>query len=523
MSAKVNEEIELKLRLDPDQANRFNRHALLRSLAQGRSRKRKLVTTYFDTPDLALKASGAALRVRADGTRRVQCLKVPRTNGHGGAQVHDEHESEVAGDRPEIERLNGSDLAALFADEAMRGTLAPVFTTEIERSILPVRMIESDIEVALDVGEVRAGDERQPICEAELELKSGSPVRLYELALALHESLPVRIERRTKAARGYGLVEHVRPAPSKAKASVLTRGMTVQQAFPVLARDCIEHMLANEAAVIDGGDPEGVHQMRVALRRLRALVPLFDYVIAPNVRDYLRTELRWLQRELGPARDLDVFVDETLAPLRQRLPDDASLAALEARAAAARAQAYDAARAAVQDSRFTTLILRLDVWLDNDAWANRAEAAAALDEPVVDFADRALDKAARRVRKLGRKHRTLGEDDLHKLRLRAKKLRYVAEFFASLYKPKPAKRAVARVRELQEALGSLNDAVVGRRLADTLVATPRVQGGGTRAQMDRAAGVLVGWFLGRIERDLTHLPEAWAAYRKTKPFWGTRG
>ncbi len=522
MSAKVNEEIELKLRLEPEQATRFNRHALLRSLACGRARKRKLVTTYFDTPDLALKASGAALRVRADGARRIQCLKVPRSNGHGGAQVHDEYESEVDGDHPEVERLNAQ-LAHLFTSDAVRGTLAPVFSTEIERTTLPVRLIESDIEVALDVGEVRAGDEHQAICEAELELKSGSPARLYELALALHESLPVRIERRTKAARGYGMVEHVRPVPRKAKPSLLTRDMSVQQAFPVLARGCIDHMLANEAAVMDGGDPEGVHQMRVALRRLRALVPLFEDVIAPNVRDYLRTELRWLQRELGPARDWDVFVEETLGPLRQRLPEDASVAAMAVRAEAARDRAYDAARAAVQDSRFTRLILRLDVWLDNDAWANRADAAAALDEPVADFADRALDRAARRMHKLGRKHRTLGENDLHRLRLRAKKLRYVAEFFASLYKPKPAKRAVARVREMQEALGSLNDAVVGRRLADALVDMRRVSGGGTRAQMDRAAGVLVGWFLGRIERDLTHLPEVWKAYRKAKPFWRAKG
>ena len=169
------DEIELKLGLEPEQLNRFRRHGLLRSLAQGRARTHHLVTTYYDTPELALRQKGAALRVRRrDGKALCQTLKVPATSRRNGSVQHyQEYESEIEGERPDISLIAGDTAADVFGDGSMANDLRPIFTTDLRRRVLDVRLVDSDIEVALDVGEVRSGDRTLPICEAELELKSG--------------------------------------------------------------------------------------------------------------------------------------------------------------------------------------------------------------------------------------------------------------------------------------------------------------------------------------------------------------
>ena len=100
----------------------------------------------------------------------------------------------------------------------------------------------------------------------------------------------------------------------------LSKKMTAREALRVCAGECLAQIRGNEAAVYDGADPEGVHQMRVAVRRLRALVSCFKPLLSAPAREDLSTELRWLQNSLGGARDWDVFVEETLTPLKARVP-----------------------------------------------------------------------------------------------------------------------------------------------------------------------------------------------------------
>src|SRR5262249_25532283 len=94
-------------------------------------------------------------------------------------------------------------------------TLTPVFETEFERRTWPLQMFDSSIELALDIGEIRSGPQKMPLCEAELELRSGGRGRLFELALALHDNVPVSLATRTKAARGSRPGGRSRSAPRR--------------------------------------------------------------------------------------------------------------------------------------------------------------------------------------------------------------------------------------------------------------------------------------------------------------------
>jgi inorganic triphosphatase YgiF len=506
----MHDEIELKLSLTADEAMRLFRLPLLRNLATGRARSRQLFTTYYDTPNQALRRNGAALRVRRDGKRLLQTLKMP-VGIHGGGRHFREYDSAVDSARPDVRRIDGK-LVGSVLDGAKARTLRPVFTTDFERRTLPVRLGDSEIEVALDVGVLRAGRRRAPICEAELELISGNPARLYELALAMQANLPLRIERRTKAARGYGLRNRRKPAVEKWDAVPLSRAHTVREAFPLLARSCIAHVLANVPVVLETRNPAGVHQVRVGLRRLRTLLRVFRPFLSPQVSAHLNAERRWLQRHLGPAREWDVFIAETLDPALAEIVDRTEARAVRRLALSLRNAAYAEARATLRDARLTDFVLRFEAWLDSGEWTNAA--AETLDQPVIDLADRALAKCYARTEALAEHGGTLSDEEVHALRIRIKTLRYTADFFASLYDRNDADRLLSAARTIQDILGRFNDAVVGQTQLARLE---------SRAHGRRGSAAVIRHVRGRLVEatacDRDDLVGAWRAIERAGTFW----
>ena len=436
------------------------------------------------------------------------------------AHSHREFETAVEGEQPRLDLIDDEGLRAELEQPQLRDALAPVFTTDFDRRAVNVHLADSDIELAIDVGEIRANGRNLPICEAELELKSGRPARLYELALLLSDKIPFRIEQQTKAARGYGLYGDAEPEPVYASKQRLAPDLTAGEAFSQLSRACLDHLRANESAVFHGADPEGVHQMRVATRRLRALVSAFQELIDGDVLADLRTELRWLQQALGPARDWDVFIDEILVPLMKSLPGEGGLEDLLDHCKRARAQAYEAAHRALAEARYTRLLLRLALWLGDGGWASRdPENETRLKAPVRDWADEVLSRRAAKLAKLGKKHKKLNHAQLHELRIAAKKMRYACEFFRGVYDDKALKHTVRRLVQLQETLGSLNDAVTGHQLLDDI---EQGLSKNKRAALATPVGVVMGWQAAKIDNDLGRFSKAWKGYRGTKPFWKTR-
>ncbi|MGH6934174.1 MAG: CHAD domain-containing protein [Dongiaceae bacterium] len=510
-------EIELKLRIAPADAARLRRDGVLTKIAGGRGATAELSSVYFDTPDLALHRSRMALRVRRIGQRRVQTLK-RATEGPHGAQSYHELEREIAGARPRLELIDDPAVRRKLMAPRISGRLKPVFRTKFVRTTWLASYRGAQIEVALDMGHVGAGHRRVRISELELELKSGPARRLFEMAMELVQGMPLSIEHQTKADRGFQLARAKEPSPARAEALALSDGMTAAAAFAAIARNCVDQLRQNEIVVRQGSDPEGAHQMRVGLRRLRALIGAYRKQIPPNMLAFLATELDWLQQELGAARDWDVFIGETLRPLRDRMPDEEALALLLTASDACRARGYDAVRAMLEQRRYAVLQLRLYGWLAGGGWARpRDEASDPRRRSVGAFAATVLSKRHKRLRRLGGKHTDLPEDDLHRLRLQAKKLRYVAEFFRDLHGGKAARRFIDAVSKIQNQLGSLNDALVSRRLLAQLDHDLAAAGHADLA--DRGIAIVHGWQAARIDHDLRELSRIWKEFRELRPFW----
>ena len=512
-----NREIELKLVL-PDSGSKMRPASLRRLIGANKAADlQELETTYFDTPDGWLQRHGMALRIRRRGSRRIQTLKAP-AEAVDGLQSFLEFEAEIKGARPQLAAISDAKVRRWLQKEKILETARPIFTTRFERAAWLIARGESEIEVALDQGDITSRAGSVTIAEIELELKSGQPVDLFTCAERLAEDIPARLGLATKAARGYALVEGSKAAPVRATPLVLDRKDSAGDAFGALMRNCLEQLRANEAAIEQSEDNEAIHQFRVAIRRFRAGIGAFRELIDDGAHAVMSIDLRWLQRQFGPARDLDVLIADTLVPMRARLHGQASMAALLSVAESARNEARRQAHLALDNPRYAVMLLQIYRQLHSGGWRGISEeASAGLGQPARVFANAWLGKAHKRLVRLGGEHAELSEAELHRLRLLAKKMRYGAQTFASLYRGKRAEKYLLHLGAIQDHLGSLNDAVVGRHLLVDLIGRLKDLSAPDTTLLQ---GVVLGWQSRRIAQDLAGFQATWESFRAQKKFWG---
>ncbi|WLI90553.1 CHAD domain-containing protein [Massilia sp. R2A-15] len=462
-------EIELKLQLDAKAREKLLHHHLFHGGAK--PREETLADTYFDTPRLRLRRHDVGLRVREVGKRWIQTMK-NGAGANGGLHQRGEWESPVDRPTPDLARLR--ELVdekqirrdALGAD-SLEQRLAPVFSTHIKRTVWDLHLKKGvHVECALDVGTLEHGTEKAPISELELELKAGDPAQLFDLALDLLKDVPFRIANLSKADRGYALLAPQPRVAVKAKPLTLERAMPLDQAFQQIVSNCLAHIQDNADNVAKVRDVESLHQMRVGMRRLRSALGMFKDVL--RLPEALQLELDWLADELGSARDWDVLAETTLPSMARVLPEPARIAGV-ARAAADKAKQHHASAAAAAGSvRYTRLMLGITRWLEAKGWRDDARAtqaaAGVLDQPVRKFARQILKRDERRLRRRARALSTATPEQRHRVRIAAKKTRYAAEFFSSLFPQRRVRPYVKALTGLQDELGLLNDITVATRL-----------------------------------------------------------
>jgi CHAD domain-containing protein len=294
--------------------------------------------------------------------------------------------------------------------------------------------------------------------------------------------------------------------------------MSTGAAFRAIALGCLRHLAANEPAVRDQ-DAEGVHQMRVGLRRLRAAIAVFADLLDDDETARIKAELKWITGELGPARDLDVYVTGNIKPLQRTLPAKRHLESLRGDLETSRKGAFDRAAKAVLSARYRALVLDTLAWIEGGAWTTSDDelTKARRRRKARDFA---REELARRLKKVSKRAKRLAKLDArrrHKLRIGIKKLRYAAGFFTSLFSGRKAQRRLRRfargLKQLQDRLGALNDIAVHERLAGRYV--------GARGRRQRAFAI--GLVSGREQSRVEPLREAAASaadrFAQVRPFW----
>ncbi len=517
--AGKNLEIEVKLAAPADTLATLWESAVG---TRARTTSRRLVSTYFDTSDLRLRRNGFTLRVRQDGDRFVQTVKAAR-GAPGSMMCRGEWSAPLEAAEPDLTRLSDPEVLERIG-LVIAGELRPLFTTEITRQARTYRVgqgkdARARIEAAWDRGEVLCNGKRAAISELELELLDGSTSALHREAVRLLQMTPLEYQPLSKAERGFALALGERPTFHKSSLPPLTPETPVEEGLARILTNCMNHWLANHAAVLDGGDPEGVHQMRVALRRLRSALTIFKGVLPADDREWLQGEAKALIDGLGGARDWDVFVDEMLKPVLSARADDSGLLLLEDAVNEQRRLAYEQAWATLRSPRYLQFVLELGAWLEDRGW-RRKDRRDGLDRRMIELAEEALHNRHKKAIKLGRRFDRLSDDALHRLRISLKKLRYVTEFFATLYGKSETRAYLASLRQLQDDLGRLNDlAVAEARLSDLC---GRVEGDNSGA-LQMPCGTVIGWHSHVLALVRPRIAEDWHAFAHAAPFWKRNG
>lgn len=511
-------ECELKLVADQDDLVRLLRSPALDGRQSAPERVERLESVYFDTEDGRLAERRLALRVRHVDGRFIQTLK------RGEGPVRGEWETTLDSEQP----LPGP-LFTMAGEDDLAGidlrSLRPVLASHIDRRRREIRLNGDDgehrVEVALDLGELEAAGRSQPVAELELELLEGEPAALYDLALELGRTAPIRLETLSKAARGELLRTGAAPGWQKAKRVDLKDGRTVDQAMAVIFDACYEHWLANQAAALDGRDSEGVHQLRVAIRRLRSVFALFKDALPADRLAAHKREAKAVLGCLGRARDLDVIALQLVLPIRSERPDDPALEGLAARLEDARQAAYrDEVRPGLEAVSYSLFALEFGGWVARRAWRQSDDRAvlALQARPVEEFARAILDKRVKVVRKRGRGFQRLDAAERHQLRIAIKKLRYALDVLRSLFPAKPVKTMLKTLSELQDRLGAANDLAVA---SDRLERITKEARGAQARRLASATGFVLGWHAAGERQAAGELRSLWRAFKNERPAWQT--
>ena len=313
------------------------------------------------------------------------------------------------------------------------------------------------------------------------------------------------------AAKGYDLAtgrSKDAPRPARAQNVQLAEGATCREALALFVQSATEQIIANRSVVLETDDPEGAHQLRIGLRRLRSALLAFQPLIdTPSTRE-MDQHARALARVAGELRDADVFIKDIYGSVTGLMKGHPGLQPLKEALTAHRLRRRDAARGALDGQHWSALQLYLTLW------PRTIEEVESLDRPVVKFAGQALNAAWKKVAKMGKRVAELEGEERHKMRKSLKKLRYAVEYFGSLYRPVDVQPFVKQLKKLQDVFGYVNDVVTAGQLEQISEEHCRES-----RECQRAAGYIVGWHTAKAAHCWSRAEKGWKRLERTGCFW----
>ena len=296
-------------------------------------------------------------------------------------------------------------------------------------------------------------------------------------------------------------------ARGKPKRLRLNKQMQADEAFRAILADCLGAASTQAGVLKAGRSVEALHHLRVALRRLEVMLAAFGKAFDQDWFEDLRGRAKAISAKLGPARDLDVFLED-LWPEAVRAGGD--FTPLRRSAEEARATAWATVTDVIASEDFGH-------FLDDIAALSQSRLPLGQGEKIKPVARELLKTAARRMEKRGRDARGRDEVDLHRLRIALKKLRYLTQMFAALHRPCKVKPCLKSLKRMQEELGHLND------IAHVRTTIAGLMQGGDAAAIGYAAGQIAGHYGAGRERAVKQALKRYRDFRELTPFWKKRG
>ena len=474
---------------------------------------KKLRSIYFDTPNQALHNAGYSVRLRLDGQKWIQTVKTRVPLKNGLSQV-DEFECDVPDKRLKLKAVSDK-TARKRLDQLIDGNpLKPVCETVIKRTAgLVSNGNGTTAEVAIDRGKIIAGTRSVGFCEAEIELRDGEIGSLYGLAADLITGHHFAFSRLSKSDRGYLLAAEGRidetAMPRSSAAVALSPDWPVAVAQRDVLHECLDQISKNIEVVNSGDDPEGPHQLRIGLRRLRCALSIFRPVMDADKVGSLEKEAKWLGRKVGPLRDRDVAVQDIIVPHMRAFPAERGFDILLEAVVRDATLHRKKVRKAIARRRTGSFLLDLARISETVADSPCPNAPATAELANAALTDRWNDVVA-----IAGGIERLTVDQRHDLRKKLKQLRYTAEFSLPLYQGERGPRFIQRLKKLQDIFGDLNDAaMIGHLFDDDGV--PGCEG----REAQHAIGLMIGNRLSGAKKNWKNARKNWRKLEAMGPFW----
>ena len=400
-----------------------------------------------------------------------------------------------------------ADLAEI--GHAVPGPLMPLAGFRGRQRMATLDDEQAPVEVTLLEGTLRGVTQERPVSRV---LLVGPVPRLLALSGELSQALRLTAPRWSLACEAIALARGQTPPPRQSGAPEVPPGANLADAVALVVGHLTDVILAYSATAAEGASPVPVHQMRVAVRRLRSALSIFRRAVGGSAFDAVKPGLKQLAATLGGARDWDVFLAGTGRQVGDALGDDRRIAAMLEAGERRRVAAYAELGRFLAGPEFRALEVGLVQLAALRPWHDPAneEQSAQLDEEAEHYASHLLKKRLDHMLSPGPDIAALPAEELHAIRKEGKRLRYAAEFFVPLYAKRGARRFIERLSALQEALGHLNDTASAAALMGAL---------GNGADRQFAAGAVQGFVAahqGDTRREIGH---AWSKFRRQEPFW----
>jgi CHAD domain-containing protein len=299
--------------------------------------------------------------------------------------------------------------------------------------------------------------------------------------------------------------------PVKARPVRLNAEMTAEDGFRVAVLECLAQISANIPAV-RAREAEGVHQLRVGLRRLHTALFAFGDPFRVATVKRLRRRTKGLAGIFGPARDLDVFLKDVFTPVARSAGRNEALVFLKKRIEDARAEVWDDGLGKLDEGSLQEFLDEVAAIAEGKSWGKGSK------EPILETSARTLEESFLRAGERGRRIDHGDDRDFHRLRIALKRLRYTSEFFEGLYKKKQLNEYLDRLRKLQDVLGAMHDIAAARQTLLRLTAEEPASARGA-AQLAHASGLITGWHESRAVDLSQKARKKWKKLSHAEQFW----
>jgi triphosphatase len=446
----LSSETEIKFAVEKDR-----KPTVIEGIDEGARLPSTYETIYFDTDNLDLKRHLLELCVRNRDGRLIQKIKARAQSGN--ILACQSHEIALSAVQPNLDHARAL-LPSNMRDVISQSALKPRFRTRFSR--ISHANASCLTRTSFDEGYIEATGRSELISEVEFKLKGGRLDSYTEECVSFLERVPAALLVESKAARGYRLASGELPHAVRASHFAVRLNLPVPEAILRILRHSFQHFVDNHPAVTLSGSPESVHQMRVAMRRLRSAIRMFGPVLRLEGADGLLEGLRALFAKLGEVREADVFIGETLPSVTQAGLSERLESVLLREITAFRDRIYREVRGELMSPDVARLVVQLNDWIEGGNWlkADRPIDALLVERAAQDFALPRISALYSKLLKQGARARHGTVDDWHRTRIAAKKLRYAGEpLFGALAAKIDTERLSKQLSRLQTSLGRLND------------------------------------------------------------------